>query len=200
MVMPLPGASCPAWRLLLLSRAMSATPPTRRPAWSVLMVCTGNICRSPTADGLLRHALREAGLHEQVLVDSAGTHGYHIGEPPDPRSVDTARRYGVDIAMLRARQLAAEDFQRFDLILAMDQGHLQILQRLCPAAERHRLKLYLDYAPRFGREVPDPYYGGPDGFETVWRMCTTVTAALVEDIGSRITGPAANPAHVRKIT
>ncbi|WP_341704855.1 low molecular weight protein-tyrosine-phosphatase [Ferrovibrio sp.] len=157
----------------------------RRPLWSVLMVCTGNICRSPTADGLLRHALHEAGLQDLVLVDSAGTHGYHVGEPPDPRSVATARQYGVDLAPLRARKVAADDFTRFDRILAMDQGHLQILQKLCPQPEHSRLKLYLDYAPRFGREVPDPYYGGPEGFEAVWQMCMAATAALMTEIRNR---------------
>lgn len=165
----------------------SARPSSTRPAWSVLMVCTGNICRSPTAHGLLQHSLRQAGLHEVVHVDSAGTHGYHVGEPPDPRSIDTARRNGVDIARQRARKVAPEDFDRFDLILAMDQGHLEILQRLCPPERRQRLKLYLDYVPRFGRDVPDPYYGGPTGFDTVWRICTAVTAELMREISERIT-------------
>ena len=168
---------------------MTPAPSSAVPAWSVLMVCTGNICRSPTAHGLLDHALREAGLDDRVLVDSAGTHGYHVGEPPDPRSIATAHGHGVDISMQRARKVERTDFERFDLILAMDQGHLEILQRLCPRDQRHRLKLYLDYMPRFGRDVPDPYYGGPAGFEMVWRICTAVTAELVQEIRARIARP-----------
>src|SRR3546814_10471527 len=104
----------------------AARPSSTRPAWSVLMVCTGNICRSPTAHGMLRHSLQQAGLHEVVHVDSAGTHGYHVGEPPDPRSIDTARRNGVDITMQRARKLAPADVDRFDLILPIDQGPSEI--------------------------------------------------------------------------
>jgi protein-tyrosine phosphatase len=164
------------------------SPISSGPAFSVLMVCTGNICRSPTADGLLRHRLREAGLHERVLVDSAGTHGYHVGDPPDRRSTAKARSYGVDLGMLRARQVEAADFQRFDLILAMDQGHYDILLQRCPPPHRGKVKLYLDYAPGFGREVPDPYYGSEDGFETVWRMCDAVSAALLDEIRRRIAG------------
>ena len=163
---------------------------TTPPLFSVLMVCTGNICRSPTADGLLRHALVEAGLSERVRVDSAGTHDYHIGDPPDPRSCATAKAYGVDLGSLRARQVTKRDFAAFDLILAMDEGHLALLQRACPQQHRHKVKLYLDYAPQFGRIVPDPYYGGQDGFEAVWRMCEAASRALVEEIRCRLRAPA----------
>jgi protein-tyrosine phosphatase len=158
----------------------------KKPDYAVLMVCTGNICRSPTADGLLRHALQAAGLSGRVLVDSAGTHDYHIGDPPDRRSVATAQRYGVDLAELRARQVTKADFAAFDLILAMDDGHYRQLLRLCPPQYRDRVKLYLSYAPQFGRDVPDPYYGKGDGFEKVWQMCQAVTDALVADIRSRL--------------
>lgn len=154
--------------------------------YSVLMVCTGNICRSPTADGLLRHELAKAGLDDRVFVDSAGTHDYHIGDPPDPRSCATAKTYGVDLSVLRARQVTKEDFETFDLILAMDDGHLALLRRLCPPCHRDKVKLYLEYAPSFGRIVPDPYYGGQDGFEAVYRMCEAVTAVLVRDIRRRL--------------
>jgi protein-tyrosine phosphatase len=160
--------------------------PAAKPDYAVLMVCTGNICRSPTADGLLRHALQGAGLADRVLVDSAGTHDYHIGDPPDRRSIVTARRYGVDLSGLRARQVAARDFTRFNLVLAMDDGHYRQLQGLCPPEHRNRLKLYLSYAPQFGRDVPDPYYGGADGFEDVWRMCEAVTEALLTEIRSHL--------------
>ncbi|HEX6958618.1 MAG TPA: low molecular weight protein-tyrosine-phosphatase [Ferrovibrio sp.] len=150
------------------------------------MVCTGNICRSPTADGLLRHAIRQQGLEDRVFVDSAGTHGYHVGEPPDERSIAIARANGVDLSALRARRIAPGDFPRFDLILAMDSGHLAILRRLCPPEFRDRLRLYLEFAPHFGREVPDPYYGGRKDFEAVFRMCEAATQALVEEIRLRL--------------
>jgi protein-tyrosine phosphatase len=162
----------------------SASPP--KPDYAVLMVCTGNICRSPTADGLLRHALQKAGLSHRVLVDSAGTHDYHVGDPPDRRSVATARRHGVDLASLRARQVALQDFASFDLVLAMDDGHYRQLLRLCPPPYRDRVKLYLSYAPQFGRDVPDPYYGNGDGFDLVWQMCEAATEALVSEIRSRL--------------
>ena len=161
-------------------------PVPAKPDYAVLMVCTGNICRSPTADGLLRHALQHAGLAERVLVDSAGTHEYHVGDPPDRRSIATASRYGVDLSGLRARQVTTRDFTSFDLVLAMDDGHFRQLQRLCPPEHRARLKMYLSYAPQFGRDVPDPYYGDGDGFERVWSMCETVTEALLTEIRSRL--------------
>jgi protein-tyrosine phosphatase len=163
---------------------------TPKPDLAILMVCTGNICRSPTADGLLRHMLRDAGLGGRVLVDSAGTHDYHIGDAPDPRSIATARGHGVDLSILRARQLTAGDFTQFDLILAMDDGHHTRLLQLCPPALKDRVRLYLSYAPQFGREVPDPYYGGPDGFEAVWRMCQAASTALVAEIRHRLTAEA----------
>ncbi|WP_300301853.1 low molecular weight protein-tyrosine-phosphatase [Ferrovibrio sp.] len=166
--------------------ATTAPDTSSGPVFSVLMVCTGNICRSPTADGLLRHRLREAGLDNLVLVDSAGTHDYHVGRPPDRRSTAKARSYGVDLSSLRARQVRTEDFARFDLILAMDTSHHDILLQICPPQYRERVKLYLDYAPQFGREVPDPYYGAEDGFETVWRMCDAVSAALLDEIRRRL--------------
>ena len=159
------------------------TPP---PLFSVLTVCTGNICRSPTADGLLRHELAKAGLSDRVRVDSAGTHDYHIGDPPDPRSCAAARAFGVDLTGLRARQVAASDFAAFDLILAMDEGHYALLRHDCPPPHRHKVKLYLDYAPQFGRTVPDPYYGGPDGFDAVYRICEAVTQTLVAQIRRQI--------------
>jgi len=143
----------------------------------VLFVCTGNICRSPTAEGVFRHLVRAEGLEDRIHVDSAGTHDYHLGDPPDPRSVAAALRRGYDLAELRARQLAAKDFSAFDLLLAMDSGHLRIMRRLAPATAAERLRLFLDYAPRTGlRDVPDPYYGEARDFET--------TLALIE-LGAR---------------
>lgn len=164
---------------------MTLTPATK-PDYAILMVCTGNICRSPTADGLLRHALQTAGLTSRVLVDSAGTQDYHIGDPPDRRSAAHAKRFGVDLTPLRARQVTVQDFADFDLVLAMDDGHYRQLLRLCPPQYRERVKLYLTYAPRFGRDVPDPYYGNDDGFDIVWRMCEAVTEALLVEINQRL--------------
>lgn len=136
--------------------------------YSVLMVCTGNICRSPTAEGVLRHRLREAGLADRVHVDSAGTHDYHVGSPPDERSSHHASLRGYDLSDQRARQVQPADFERFDLILAMDDGHLQLLEEDCPPQHRGKLRRMMEFAPPgLARQVADPYYGGRQGFETV---------------------------------
>ncbi|MGH8457790.1 MAG: low molecular weight protein-tyrosine-phosphatase, partial [Nevskiales bacterium] len=120
----------------------------------------GNICRSPTAQGVLREQLRGAGLGDRVRTDSAGTHAYHIGSPPDPRSRQAAAKRGIDIGDLRARLVVPEDFERFDYVLAMDAGNLSELEALRPAQSRARMGLLMDYAPSgYPREVPDPYYG-----------------------------------------
>ena len=126
----------------------------------VLFVCTGNICRSPTAEGVLRLLLEKSALHERVEVDSAGTHDYHVGEPPDRRAIAHAGRRGYDISSFRARQVSADDFETFDVLIAMDRGHLRILERLCPPEHRHKLRLFLAE-----RDVPDPYYGGAEHFD-----------------------------------
>jgi protein-tyrosine phosphatase len=136
--------------------------------YAVLMVCTGNICRSPTADGVLRQMLADQNLAQQVMVDSAGIADYHVGDAPDRRSQQHAKKRGYDLSDLRAREVRAADFERFDLILAMDQGHFNHLHRRCPAHLQHKVQLFLDYASEADeREVPDPYYGGSDGFEHV---------------------------------
>ena len=138
--------------------------------YAVLMVCMGNICRSPTAEAVLRYQLQRAGLASQVRVDSAGTHSWHAGEPPDPRSIAAAARRGYDLSTLRARAVVAEDFQRFDLILAMDPDNLQHLHHQFANIDKPRapLRLCLDYSTQFqGQAVPDPYYGGKAGFECV---------------------------------
>ena len=127
----------------------------------ILFVCTGNICRSPTAEGVMRVLLGDAGLGAYVEVDSAGTHGYHIGDAPDPRTQEAALRRGYDLSGLRARKVSPNDFVRFDHVLAMDDGHLRLLRRMCPPEHRGKLSMFLD------RDVPDPYYGGADGFEQV---------------------------------
>lgn len=146
----------------------------------VLFVCMGNICRSPTAEGVLRAKLAAAGL--RVEVDSAGTHGYHVGEPPDPRSQAHAGRRGIDLSAQRARQLQAADFERFDWVLVMDEDNLARAAAICPPARRARLQLFLPHAlgPHAPRAVPDPYYGGADGFETVLDLCEQAGDALIQ--------------------
>ena len=144
----------------------------------ILLFCMGNICRSPTAEGVMRAKLKAAGL--DVEVDSAGTHGYHIGAPPDERSQEHAALRGYDLSTLRARKLMAADFERFDLVLAMDDDNLAHAERLCPTSQRHRLKLLMDYAPHAGNpHVPDPYYGGARGFEEVLDLVEAACEGLI---------------------
>ena len=149
----------------------------------VLMVCMGNICRSPTAEGVLRHKLRAAGLQERVSVASAGTHGdYHQGEPPDSRSSAHAARRGYALDGHQARPVSGADFECFDLILAMDEANLDWL-RAHPAAQHGKLGLLLDYAPAAGRRsVPDPYYGSAAGFEVVLDLVESACDGLVEHL------------------
>jgi protein-tyrosine phosphatase len=124
----------------------------------ILFVCTGNICRSPTAEGVLRHLAKKENLN--VHVESRGTYDYHVGEPPDERAQYHARQRGYDLSAQRARHVTAQDFEDFDLIVAMDRGHLRLLERACPREQRGKLRLFVP-----GRDVPDPYYGGSEGFE-----------------------------------
>jgi protein-tyrosine phosphatase len=136
--------------------------------YSVLFVCMGNICRSPTAEGVFRHLVREAGLDERVKIDSAGTDGYHVGSPPDERSQHHASLRGYDLSGLRARQVQFADFERFDLILVMDHDNLALLHDDCPPRHLHKVRRLMEFAPpELGEVVPDPYYGGRNGFETV---------------------------------
>jgi protein-tyrosine phosphatase len=146
----------------------------------VLFVCMGNICRSPTAEGVFRVAASRAGLLEQLHVDSAGTHGYHAGEPPDHRAIVAASGRGYDISARRARQVVRDDFARFPWIFAMDQANLRVLTELRPRGYHGHLGLYLDLAPEVGtREMPDPYYGGAEGFQRVLDLSEAVSNALV---------------------
>lgn len=149
----------------------------------ILLVCMGNICRSPTAEGVLRQRLQEAGLAHRVIVDSAGTHGYHVGEPPDRRAVEAAAGRGYDLSRLIARQVSVQDCHDYDLILAMDRANLAELQRLCPRMHQHKLRLFLAYSRRYpGQEVPDPYYGGRDGFERVLDMIEDAADGLLASL------------------
>ena len=149
----------------------------------VLFVCTGNICRSPTAEGIFRHFVEAEGLESDMQADSAGTHDYHVGEPPDRRTVDAAAARGFDLSTLRARRVRREDFYNFDLILAMDQSHYAHLVRMRPADARAQVKLYLDYHPSGElKDVPDPYYGGREGFERVLDMVEETSRALLAQL------------------
>jgi protein-tyrosine phosphatase len=138
---------------------------------SILVVCTGNICRSPTGEGVLRHLAGERGLAGRVEVRSAGTHDYHVGESPDARSMKHASRRGYDLSSQRAMQVARQHFHEFDYILAMDRGHLRQLKAIAPPGAKARLGMFLDASARWkGEDVPDPYYGGAEGFENVLDM------------------------------
>ncbi len=149
----------------------------------VLFCCTGNICRSPTAEGVFRKRVAEAGLQEAIFIDSAGTHDYHVGKPPDARTSEAALRRGYDLSALRARQVIREDFNRFDLVLAMDRANHLHLSRLCVPARADRLGMMMEYARRYAEiEVPDPYYGGEDGFELVLDMLEDASCGLLHSL------------------
>jgi len=150
---------------------------------SVLFVCMGNICRSPTAEGVFRAQAKHAGLLDRLLIESAGIGDWHVGQPPDNRAIAHARRRGYDLDGLRARQVRREDFARFDYVLAMDLRNLRDLKALMPPDHPGYVGLLLDFAPRLGlREVPDPYFGGGDGFETVLELTERACEGLLAHI------------------
>lgn len=152
----------------------------------VLFVCTGNICRSPTAEGVARTLAARTNLSDAFEFDSAGTHGYHVGEPPDPRTVAAAHRRGYDLSALRARRLTSADFARFDRIFALDTSHLDFMRQLCPAEYRYKLMRLLDLNPQSaGHDVPDPYYGGPADFEHVIDVVEAAIRALLANAPPR---------------
>lgn len=153
------------------------------PETRILFVCTGNICRSPTAEGVARRMIRDAGLEGRVEVESAGIQGYHAGEAPDPRAQKAALRRGYDLSRQRARAVEVLDFPRFDLLLAMDQGHLEVLLRRSPPVYRPKVRLFMSFARRHGGDdVPDPYYGAESGFEKVLDLCEDGVAGLLEEL------------------
>jgi protein-tyrosine phosphatase len=141
----------------------------------VLFVCTGNICRSPTAEGVLRKLGSQMNI--PLHVESAGTHDYHVGSCPDERAMQHALKRGYDLSAQRARQLRKRDFDEFDLIIAMDRGHLQILEQHCPPQHRGKLRMLVD-----GHDVPDPYYGGAEGFEQVLDMVEAACLGLLHEV------------------
>jgi len=153
----------------------------------ILFVCMGNICRSPTAEGVFTRLLRERAPELTVEVDSAGTHDYHVGEPPDRRAIAAAARRGVDISTLRARRVDAEDFARFDLIVAMDQDNRSTLLRMSPASLHERIRLLMEFAGDVEGmlDVPDPYYGGAVGFERVLDLVERAAEGLLREVVAR---------------
>jgi protein-tyrosine phosphatase len=164
---------------------------------SILFVCLGNICRSPLAEGMFAQAARAAGRGGEFVLDSAGTGAWHAGSPPDIRSVEIAARYGIDISAQRARKVRPEDFERFDLILGMDGSNVADLHANAPHGAADRIHLFLAYAGGIERDVPDPYYGGADGFEDVYRMIRDASEAML----SKLEGaPAPWSGHVSSTT
>jgi protein-tyrosine phosphatase len=154
----------------------------------VLFVCMGNICRSPTAEGVFRYKVQHAALANEIYIDSAGTHAYHVGEPPDRRAQAAALKRGVDLSTQQARKVNVSDFSEFDYVLAMDEANHYDLMTLCPIEHRHKVRLFLDFAQHSPqREVPDPYYGGSNGFEIVLDLIEDAADGLLLNIQNHAT-------------
>jgi len=150
---------------------------------SVLFVCMGNICRSPTAQGVFSRLVEDYSLSDIIEIDSAGTHAYHIGEQPDARASAAALNRGIDLSSQQARRVSPDDFERFDYVLAMDNDNYEILVTSCPSGLESRLRLFMDFAPDLEtREVPDPYYGGGSGFERVLDLIEQASEGLLMEI------------------
>ncbi|TVP50910.1 MAG: low molecular weight phosphotyrosine protein phosphatase [Halomonas sp.] len=148
----------------------------------VLFVCLGNICRSPTAEGVFRRAVEQAGMADTIEIDSCGVGNWHVGKAPDARAQQAALRRGIDLSALRARQLQEHDFIEFDYVLGMDQDNLRAIHDLKPGNNRAQVGLFLDYAGTPGAEVPDPYYGGEEGFENVLNMIEAASDGLIQHL------------------
>ena len=149
----------------------------------VLFVCMGNICRSPTAHGVFQKLTNDQGLSHLIEVDSAGTHAYHVGEPPDHRSQTAALARGYDLSSQRARKVKSADFEHFDYVVAMDESNFAMLEENCPVGQEHKVSLFLDFAPQLPEsEVPDPYYGGAQGFKHVLDLVEAAADGLIRDI------------------
>lgn len=152
---------------------------------NVLFVCMGNICRSPMAQGVFEDLLRREGLEDEVFVDSAGTGAWHIGQPPDARAQESADKRGIDLSEQRARRVTPEDCQKFDYLIAMDRDNYEAVSALCRGS-RAEVRLLMEYAPDSSqKEVPDPYYGGPDGFEYVLDLVEEAARGLLDEIRGR---------------
>ena len=147
----------------------------------VLFVCMGNICRSPTAEGVFTKIVKDRQLDKHFAIDSAGTHAYHVGDAPDLRAQKAARDRGIELASLRARKVTYGDFEHFEFILAMDDDNYTILHNTCPDEHKQKIRYLLDYAPQLSvREVPDPYYGGHHGFERVLDLIETASEGFLD--------------------
>ena len=157
-----------------------------KPKISVLFVCMGNICRSPTAEGVFRHLVAGSDLEEHIHIDSAGTHAYHVGEPPDRRARAAAERRGISLEDIQARRVQPDDFERFSYIIAMDQDNLAILEEQSDGAHREKLRLFLEFSSGPEREVPDPYYGGATGFERVLDLVEDAGRGLLEELRGKM--------------
>jgi protein-tyrosine phosphatase len=155
-------------------------------SFRILFVCMGNICRSPTAEGAFKHLLTKRAPDFAILSDSAGTHAYHVGEPPDYRAQRAANKRDIDLSKLKARRVSPADFEAFDLILAMDEYNVESLREMGPPEYHDRIQLFLDYAPQLDQnEVPDPYYGGANGFELVLDLVEMASIGLLESLRMR---------------
>jgi protein-tyrosine phosphatase len=156
---------------------------------SICFVCLGNICRSPTAEGVMRHQVAEAKLVDRILIDSAGTGDWHIGAAPDERAQRSAGKRGYDLSALRGRQIGAPDFERFDLLVAMDDANIAALKRVCPPERRDKIRLLMEFAPGAdSREVADPYFGGDAGFELVLDQCEAACRGLIAALRPQLSG------------
>ena len=157
--------------------------PETAPEYRILFICMGNICRSPTAEGAFNKTIQDHAPDLSIEIDSAGTHAYHIGSSPDQRAQRAADARGIDISGQRARKVVEEDFETFDLVLAMDELNIEVLRDLSPPQFHDRIQLFLDYAPHLGhRQVPDPYYGGANGFELVLDLVEDASLGLLEKL------------------
>ncbi len=153
---------------------------------SVIFVCLGNICRSPTAHGVFRQLVKEAGLENDILIDSAGTAAWHVGKGADERSIQTALNRGIDMLDLRARKVTLEDVSEFDYVLAMDDSNYADLRNIALHEDKDRIKMFLDFSEQYPEtEVPDPYYGGTDGFNHVFDLVTSASNGLLADIKAK---------------
>lgn len=150
---------------------------------NVLFICMGNICRSPTAEGVFTRLIRERGFDANIYVESAGTHAYHVGEAPDRRAQQAASKRNVALSHLRARQINSKDFDKFDYLLVMDSDNYANVMAICPQQQVDKVKHFLDYAPHLGRrDVPDPYYGGANGFEQVLDLIEAASAGFIDHL------------------
>lgn len=152
----------------------------------ILFVCLGNICRSPTAEGVFRHLVENAGLADRILIDSAGTGEWHVGSPPDARACKAAAARGYDLTRLRARLVTPKDFETFDYVLAMDEENVRALERIAPRALRHKIRLFTEFGANGASHVPDPYAGGPKGFELVLDLVEDAAQGLLRHVRSEL--------------